>query len=73
MADFDKDGVADLALPSLDRRTVRFLSFKGGKPREIARRELPSPAVADFAVRQRAGRTEIGVGVEGGKVVWVAP
>ncbi len=73
VADFDRDGVMDLALPALDRRAVRFLTFKGGKPREIARRELPSPAVADFAVRQRAGRTEIGVGVEGGKVMWVAP
>ena len=39
VADFDGDGVADLAIPSLDRRTLRFLSFKGGL-REIARHQI---------------------------------
>jgi hypothetical protein len=77
VADFDQDGVMDLAVPALDRRAVRFLAFKGragaSTVREIARRELPSPAVADFKMRQRAGRTEVGIGVEGGKVVWLAP
>jgi hypothetical protein len=73
VADFDGDGVADLAIPSLDRRSIRFLAFKGGV-REIARKALPSPAVSDFALeRDGAGKPVVVVGLEGGRKVRVGP
>lgn len=43
--DFDGDGVADLAIPSFDRRAIRLLSFRGGVG-EIARVSLPAPVTA---------------------------
>ena len=64
-ADFDGDGIADLALPSLDRRSVRVLKFKGGA-REIFRQSLPAPAVGDFVLDQIGGRPVVGVGLQGG-------
>lgn len=72
VADFDGDGVADLAIPSLDRRTLRFIAFKGGV-RELARKPLSSPAVSDFSVVQRAGKPVVAVGLEGGGKVEVSP
>jgi hypothetical protein len=60
VADFNGDGIADLALPSLDRRSLRFITAKGGI-RELGRVTLPAPAVADF-------RTDV---LEGGKPVVV--
>lgn len=70
VADFDGDGVSDLAIASLDRRTLRFLAFKGGA-RELARRELPSPAVSDFAVEFQDGKPVVVVGLGAGKNVKV--
>ena len=68
IADFDGDGVADIAVPSLDRRTLRFLSFKGGA-REIGRRALPSPAVQDFTLEQQAGKFVVVVGLGHGRTM----
>lgn len=70
VADFDGDGVADLAIPSLDRRSLRFIAFKGGA-REIARKALPSPAVADFSIGREAGKPVVIVGLGGGRTVKV--
>ncbi len=64
-ADFDGDGIADLALPSLDRRSIRVLTFKGGV-REIFRQSLPAPAEGDFVLSQLDGRPVVGVGLKGG-------
>lgn len=64
-ADFDGDGVADLALPSLDRRSVLVLRFKGGV-REIFRQSLPAQAEGDFVLGQLDGRPVVGVGLQGG-------
>ncbi len=47
VTDLNGDGVMDLAIPSLDRRSLRFLTFKGGA-REIGRKALPEPAMSDF-------------------------
>jgi len=67
VADFDGDGVADLAIPSFDRRSLRFIAFNGGV-RELARKALPSPAVSDFALeRDGAGKPVVVVGLEGGR------
>jgi hypothetical protein len=48
IADFDGDGIADLAIPSLDRRAVRLIAFRGGV-REIARVLLPAAVATNFA------------------------
>ena len=49
VADFDGDGVADLALPSLDRTRMRIVSF-APDAREIASIPLPAKAVSNIAL-----------------------
>lgn len=71
VADFDGDGTMDLAVPSLDRRWLRFIGFKGGA-RELRRAPLPSPAVSDFAVETASGKPAVVVGLGGGKKVRIA-
>ena len=71
VADFDGDGVADLAIPSLDRRSLRLITFKGGV-RELARKSLPSPALSDFAIEREGGKPIVVVGLGGGRKVRVA-
>ncbi len=70
VADFDGDGIADLALPSLDRRSVIFIAFKGG-PHVIARRSLSAPAVSNFHVTRQVGRPTVSVGLADGSRVTV--
>jgi hypothetical protein len=69
-ADFDGDGTIDLAIPSLDRLTLRFVSFKGGV-REIARKTLPSPALSDFRLEFVGGKPTVIVGLGAGRTVKV--
>lgn len=71
VADFDGDGYPDLAVPTLDRRALRFLGFRGGV-REIARKSLPSPAARDFAVEGEK-RPVVVVGLSNGAVARIAP
>lgn len=70
IADFNGDGVADLAIPSLDRRSLRFISFNGGA-RELARKPLPAPAVSDFAIEREGNKPIVTVGLQGGRKVRV--
>lgn len=72
VADFDGDGVADLAVPNFDRTRLRFLSFKGGV-HEICSRPLPAPAVADFAVLTVDGKPAVDVGLSGGRHERLSP
>ena len=65
VADFDGDGVADLAIPTRDRTYLRFLSFKGGA-RELGRKPLKSTAVYDFRLRHVSGVPFVEVGPAGG-------
>ncbi len=67
VADFDGDGIMDLAIPSLDRRSLRFVGFNNGA-REIARKSLPAPAVSDFRVEAVKGKPVVVVGLAGGRV-----
>ncbi|WP_417309694.1 FG-GAP repeat domain-containing protein [Devosia sp.] len=46
-ADFDGDGIADLAIPDGARSAIRLLRFAGGA-QEIARIPLPGDAVSDL-------------------------
>ena len=71
VADFNGDGIADLAIPSLDRRTLRFISFRGGV-KELGRRALPSAAVSDFSVERKNGKPVVVVGLSGNRKARVA-
>lgn len=47
-ADIDGDGIADLAVPSDDRATLRLMSAAGGKLREIGAVRLPAAVASDI-------------------------
>lgn len=72
VADFDGDGVVELAVPSFDRRRLRFLAFKGGV-HEIASRPLPAPAAGDFTLATVNGRPAVEVALAGGRRVTLTP
>lgn len=63
IVDADGDGVADLAVPSADRRSLRIVGFAGGRLRELAVFALPAP-VADAITVEGSGLT---VGLSGGR------
>jgi len=68
-ADFDGDGIADLAVPSLDRSHLRIVSFapNGSPAHEISSVALPAPAVTDFGlIAVEQGPPAIAVGLAGG-------
>ena len=73
IADFNGDGIPDLALPSQDRRRIRFLTFKGGRPRQFGVAELPTVAAEDFKVVIQEGQPMVQVGLSGGRSVVVGP
>jgi FG-GAP-like repeat len=73
VADFNGDGIADLAIPSFDRRALRFLAFQGGRPIEFARIALPAAAAEDFRLVEKDGRAAVAVGLNGGRTVVVEP
>jgi hypothetical protein len=71
VADFDGDGVADIALPSLDRSHLRIVSFAPAA-REIASVELPAKAVTNLGlVADGAGPPTIVVGLANGALVTI--
>lgn len=67
VADFDGDGTPELAIPSFDRREIRFLSFKGGRVRELHRAGLPARAGEDFRVVDQNGTPAVSVGIGAGR------
>lgn len=69
-ADFDGDGHPDLALPSLDRKTLRLVAF-APKSREIARISLPARSTTNLAVMDDAGRPALLAGLDSGALVLV--
>ena len=71
-ADFNGDGVVDLAIPSLDRRALRFLSFKGGV-REIMRAPLPGKAEVDFKILPGGTGPVVDIGLADGSRHQVTP
>jgi len=72
IADLDGDGVADLAIPSFDRRRLRFLSFRGGV-HEISSPPLPAAAVTDFGLFTMNGKPAVEVGLADGAHARLAP
>ncbi len=73
IADFNGDGVPALAVPSQDRRRIRFFSFKGGRAKEFASVEIPAVAAEDFQVVTKDGRPAVQVGFNAGRTMVVAP
>jgi hypothetical protein len=73
VADFNGDGIADVALPSQDRRKLRFFTLAGGKLDELGERFLPAPAGEDFEVVTVAGKPAVRVGLTGGRHFVVTP
>jgi hypothetical protein len=69
-ADFDGDGVTDLAVPALDRRTLRIIAFKP-RPRDIARISLPSRVVTEIGLVTGGGTTMLAMGLEDGRLALV--
>jgi len=71
IADFDADGISDLALPSLDRTRLRIISFAPeDNPREIASIALPASAVTNFALlTNSAGKPLIALALADGSLV----
>ena len=67
-ADFDGDGVADLALPSLDRKTLRFIAFVP-QPREITNLLLPAPAQTNIGLMRNDDTTVLVLGLADGSLV----
>jgi hypothetical protein len=68
-ADFDGDGIADLAIPSLDRSRLRILSF-ARTAHEIASVALPAKAVTNIGlVAAASGPPAIAVGLADGSLV----
>lgn len=67
-ADFDGDGIADLAIPSFDRSRLRIVSF-APQAREIASIALPAKAVTNLALVADGAKTPaIAVGLSDGSL-----
>jgi len=67
-ADFDADGHPDLAVPSLDRRSLRLIAFVP-KVRDIARVSLPARVVTNIGPTNIGGRPGLVAGLEDGRLV----
>lgn len=69
-ADFDGDGRADLAIPALDRRSLRLIGF-GPHPREIARIALPARIATNIASVVLGNRVALIAGLENGELILI--
>lgn len=72
-ADFDRDGTADLAIPSLDRTSLRYVSFKGGRFSDLGQVRLPAPALSGLVTIGEGDALRIIVGLQTGKLAVVLP
>ena len=69
-ADFDGDGIADLAIPSFDRDKLRFIAF-APRPREIASVALPAKVVSNIVLLGDGVAPAIAVGLSDGSLAVV--
>lgn len=70
VADFDGDGRPDLAVPALDRRSMRLISF-APKPHDIAKIPLPAAVTTNLGTIRLGGRLAIVAGLEDGQLILV--
>lgn len=73
VADFDGDGIADLALPNSDRTAIRIISFAGGSIAEALKIDLPAKIVTEMITVRPFGekRNAIIAGLSNGQVALV--
>lgn len=73
IADFDGDGIADLALPSANRKAIRVISFAEGKVTEPLNMKLPDQIVTEMITVKPFGenRNAIIVGLNNGQVALI--
>ena len=70
VADFDGDGIADIAVPSLDRTRLRIVSF-APRAREIANVELPAKAATNLGLLNGKGPPAVALGLADGSLAIV--
>ena len=71
VADFNGDGIADIAVPSRDRSRLRIVTF-APQPREVASIQLPAKAVTNIGlVDEKSGPPAIAVGLEDGSLALI--
>ena len=71
-ADYNGSRRQDIALPSLDRRSLHVVGFQGGKMRLLATAQLPGFIDKAIGVEGSGNRTVFTVGTEDGKVYKVS-
>lgn len=69
VSDFDGDGIADLALPGADRRSIEFVSLKNRSLNVLNSAPLPAPVDGPFVLKANG----VSVGLANGKSVRVSP
>lgn len=69
-ADFDGDAGPDLAVPSLDRRTLRLIAFTL-QPHDIARVPLPARVATNIGAIRIRNRVALVAGLENGLLIVV--
>lgn len=70
VADFDGDGVADIAIPSLNRTRLRIISFAKGM-HDVADIKLPAKAETNFGLLKGTSVPAIALGLADGSLVVV--
>ncbi len=73
IADFNGDGRPDIAIPSQDRKRLRFLTLARGQLVELGEARLPAAASEDFEVVTVNGQPAVRVGLSGGRGVVISP
>ena len=69
-ADFNGDGRPDLAVPSLDRRMMRLITFRP-QPQDVARVPLPARVATNIGAIVFRNRPALVAGLENGQLVLV--
>jgi len=71
VADYDGDGIADIAVPNASRTTIRILTFAHGRVGEPADIALPSPVATEIVgIRGQVGKPPmLLMGLEDGELV----
>jgi hypothetical protein len=72
VADFDRDNIPDIALPSFDRTHLRILSFAPA-PHEIATVALPAKAATNLGLIAGVTASAITLGLADGSLVLIEP